>query len=373
VDKDYSVRARKQSEDEVGQLIDGFNEMLGQIQQRDSALESARDNLERRVEARTKELAASLSLLNATLNSTADGILALDLSGRIVCYNEKFALLWGIPVDVLTPGSNESALARVVAQVKGPARFRQRIKEMLDHPETEAFDLVELKDGRTFERFIQPQRVGNECAGCVLNFRDITERKLAESKLEAVHRELLLTSRQAGMAEVATNVLHNVGNVLNSVNTSASVVTEQIRASKITGLTRMADLFEAHRPDLAGFLTRENRADQVIHYLKTLAEHLASEQKTVLNELSGLGKNIEHIKEIVAMQQSYAKVSGVEEIHSVPALVEDALRIHANALERHGVRVVRSFDPVPEILVDKHKVLQILVNLIRAPPNVGWP
>jgi signal transduction histidine kinase len=99
-------------------------------------------------------------------------------------------------------------------------------------------------------------------------------------------------------------------------------------------------------------------------YLKALSEHLGTEQARVLRELQELTKNIDHIKEIVAMQQSYAKVSGVVEFHSLPALVEDALRMHLTSLSHHDVHVIRNFDPVPDVLVDKHKILQILVNLI---------
>src|SRR6185369_12250321 len=103
-EKNYSVGAQKQGEDEIGQLIDGFNDMLAQIQERDSALQAARDHLEVRVQERTEELAGSISLLNATLNSTADGILAVDLKDKVVCYNEKFTTMWNINAGMLARG-----------------------------------------------------------------------------------------------------------------------------------------------------------------------------------------------------------------------------------------------------------------------------
>src|SRR5207244_13575028 len=99
-------------------------------------------------------------------------------------------------------------------------------------------------------------------------------------------------------------------------------------------------------------------------------------QSALLKESNLLKKNIEHIKDIVAMQQSYAKVSGVTEVVNVSDLVEDSLRMNAGALTRHGVQVIRKFDPhLPEITVEKHKVLQILVNLIRSEERrvgKGW-
>jgi C4-dicarboxylate-specific signal transduction histidine kinase len=124
------------------------------------------------------------------------------------------------------------------------------------------------------------------------------------------------------------------------------------------------ELLEPEMNNLPEFLSKNKRGTQVVEYLKTLANFLAQEQTSMLNELAGLTKNIEHIKQIVAMQQSYAKASGVEEIHSPSVLVEDALRIHMGALERHHVTVVRDYEKVPDIVADKHKVLQILINLI---------
>jgi C4-dicarboxylate-specific signal transduction histidine kinase len=178
------------------------------------------------------------------------------------------------------------------------------------------------------------------------------------------HKELAEASRLAGMAEVATSVLHNVGNVLNSVNTSAGLIADLVRTSKAKDIARVSALLEEHRTDLASFLIRQDRTVPLLAYLKALTEQVGSEQTTVLHEVQELTQNIDHIKEIVAMQQTYAKVSGVTDFQSVAALIDDALRIHDAALVRHRVSVVRQFDPLPDMLLDKHKVMQILVNLI---------
>jgi ligand-binding sensor domain-containing protein/signal transduction histidine kinase len=183
-------------------------------------------------------------------------------------------------------------------------------------------------------------------------------------KREQLHRQLMDASRQAGMAEVATGVLHNVGNVLNSVNTSAGVLSEHLRSSKVSGVARVSELLEEHRNDLGSFFTQADRGPRLIDYLKMLSQHLAEDQALVLKELHELTRNIDHIKEIVAMQQNYAKAAGVVEKLSVPLLVEDALRMHTAALARHEVRVVKQFEDVPDIEVDKHKVIQILINLV---------
>jgi len=195
--------------------------------------------------------------------------------------------------------------------------------------------------------------------------KDITAIKDAEARLEEVHRELLQTSRMAGMAEVATSVLHNVGNVLNSVNISSSVIGVKLKKSKVSNLSKVAALFEEHADDLPGFFASNPKGGQLPGYISTLAVHLAAEQEELLQEIDSLARNIDHIKEIVAMQQNYAKVLGVLEPLPVAELVEDALRLNAGAMQRHQVRVIRDYADLPPAMVDKHKILQILVNLIR--------
>jgi len=194
---------------------------------------------------------------------------------------------------------------------------------------------------------------------------EVIEHKRAQEELERVHRQLMDASRQAGMAEIATNVLHNVGNVLNSVNVSALLVADLVKKSKAMSLARVVTLMREHEADLNTFITADPRGKHLLTHLDNLAEHLQAEQATMITELGGLRKNIEHIKDIVAMQQNYAKVAGVKEIIAAVDLVEDSLRMNAGALTRHGVEVERDYRDNPRVNVDKHKVLQILVNLVR--------
>ena len=196
-------------------------------------------------------------------------------------------------------------------------------------------------------------------------FWDVTARKRAEEQVDKIHRELLDVSRQAGMAEVATGVLHNVGNVLNSVNVSATLVMDRVRDSKAANLLKIGAMLREHATDPVHFLTEDPKGQKIPGYLIALSEQVAAEQITVTEELGHLRKNIDHIKDIVAMQQSYASVSGVSETAAVSDLAEDALRMNASALARHGLSVVRAYEPGLMVTVERHKVLQILVNLIR--------
>ncbi len=195
---------------------------------------------------------------------------------------------------------------------------------------------------------------------------EIEERKRMQQEVDRTHQELMRAAHQSGMAEVATSVIHNVGNVLNSLNVSASLVCDHVRQSRIPSLGLAAALMRDHAADLGEFITRDPKGKCLPRYLEQLAEHLRQEQDTLMKEVHSLRGNVEHIMNIVVVQQNYARTVGMQERVSVTDLVEDALRINADSLTRHGVEIVREYEPrLPEINVQKHKLLQILVNLIR--------
>ncbi|PTX94430.1 PAS domain-containing sensor histidine kinase [Opitutus sp. ER46] len=195
--------------------------------------------------------------------------------------------------------------------------------------------------------------------------RDITRKREMEQELEQTQRDLVEASRVAGMAEVATGVLHNVGNVLSSLNVSASVITSGLRHSKADSLTRLAALLREHRADLGAFLSQDAKGRRIPEYLASVARHSLEERDRLLREIASLQKNIDHIKEIVAMQQAYATMIGVVEPLEPAGLVEDALRMNADPLARHEIAVRRDFAAVPAVSAEKGKVVQILVNLVR--------
>ena len=194
---------------------------------------------------------------------------------------------------------------------------------------------------------------------------EIAERKRAEEELQRTQQQLIDASRQAGMAEVATGVLHNVGNVLNSVNVSATLIAERLGQSRTANLARAAAMLRDKNAKLAEFLANDPKGQLLPSYLADLSQHLEDERLEARAEIDLLTRNIEHIKDIVAMQQTYARVSGLSEALPVESLVEDALRINMDSFMRHHITVVRDFATLHPVTVDKHKALQILVNLLR--------
>ncbi|CRM56532.1 MULTISPECIES: DAHL domain-containing protein [Pseudomonas] len=215
---------------------------------------------------------------------------------------------------------------------------------------------------RLLRSFAEINRVNRALQSANETLEHRVERRTQQ--LKDAQSELLDSARQAGMAEIATNVLHNVGNVLNSVNISADLVSRTLRSSKAQGLGKAMQLINAHQGDLGTFLTEDEKGKLLPGYLNQLVEAIAIEQHGMSEELTQLSKSVDHIKDIVSTQQSYAGASSLLEPVDIGALMDDALRMNAGALSRHHVTVVKQYAPVPQILGDKHRLLLIMVNLI---------
>jgi len=284
--------------------------------------------LRRRVRAQTEiirlrmESEAMLAARYRDLFENAnDVIYTHDTTGRLLTINRAGEAMTGYARDEL--------LKMTIFDLALPVR-RETVSTWLEKlaagEDTRPTFESELlsKSGRIipFEVSIRPIREGDRITAVEGVARDITARKRAEAELAAAHQRLVETSRRAGMAEVAAGVLHNVGNVLHSVTGSVAHLNERLRTQG------------------------------------------ASADPSVARDLESLGHSVEHIKEIVAMQQGYARLSGVQEEVPAETLIEDALRINREALERHGITVLREYSPAPTLMIEKHKVLQILVNIL---------
>jgi len=312
-------------------------------------------------------LAYERDLLHTLLENSPDHIYFKDAQSRFIKSSSAQARQFGLSSAELLVGKSDFDF--FTEEHARPAFEEEQEIIRTGQPMIGKIEKESWKDGRKESWVLTTKMPLRNKAGDIIGTfgisKDITAIKEAEAKLKEVHQQLLETSRQAGMAEVATNVLHNVGNVLNSVNVSASVVLENSRNSKIPSLAKVVALLDEHAADLGSFIATDAKGRQVPAYLRQLAGQLAREQEQAIKELELLRQNIEHIKDIVAMQQSYAKISGVSETVRVVDLVEDALGMNAGALTRHEVELIREYTGVPPVTVEKHKVLQILVNLIR--------
>jgi PAS domain S-box-containing protein len=348
--KDYSLRARVYSgSDEVGRLTESFNEMLSRIENQDAALSLSQQKME-------------------TLINSIDGIVwersAEALRFTFVSRQSEDILGYPPQAWLEQPNFWDEKL-----HPQDVAKAVQTARDMVARGQPYVFEYRMIAaNGRAVwirESGTVLVEKGKPVAIRGI-FQDVTRQKLDAEQLDKLNRQLIGTSRLAGMAEVATGVLHNVGNVLNSVSVSATVVADRLRRSKVAKLQRATALLRDKNGGLAEFLTSDPKGKLIPEYLATIAEQMATEQVKLLDQMDSVGQHIEHIKEIVAMQQSYAKVSGVYENLSLPGLVEDALRMNTAAFDRHGISLVREFgENIPAVCVDRHKVLQILINLLR--------
>ena len=373
-DNNYALRAEKRSEDETGRLAEIFNAMLSEIEKRDTALSTAQADLESNVMVRTSQLHSEIldrkqaedALKDSELRyrnlfennpmpmfvmdlETLDFIAVNNAAVRHYGYGHSEFLLLSLPT--ITREAEPIAVERA---------FRTGQK---------SFDAGEWKHRKRNGEVIEVHLTAHAIvfAGKVTKIvlaNDVTERNEAQRQLDVMHKQLVEASRAAGMAEVATGVLHNVGNVLNSVNVSANVLADSVRKSKAASIRKVADLLDANKADLPAFFSTGGKGLMVPGYLATLSQQIDVEQQGRLSEIEQLTKNIAHIKDIVAMQQDYAKAAGVMEDFTPRALLDEALALAGSELQRCSVKVeMDCATALPHVSVDRHKVMQILINL----------
>ncbi|WP_437312641.1 trifunctional serine/threonine-protein kinase/ATP-binding protein/sensor histidine kinase [Sorangium sp. So ce385] len=185
-------------------------------------------------------------------------------------------------------------------------------------------------------------------------------------ELRSTQQQLVDAARKAGMAEVAGSAMHNVGNALNSVMVLRMQLSERIAGSRVPRLGQVAQLLKGHQDDLAGFLSDDPRGQRLIEYVDELARHLAAEQEAAAGELAELGECVSRIRDIVSDQLRNAGMKLIVEPVMVSSVVEDALRVGLNRAERahHGIEVVCELSDEARVETDRHRLLQIVTNLI---------
>lgn len=185
------------------------------------------------------------------------------------------------------------------------------------------------------------------------------------ASLAEARAKMLDTAHRAGMAEIATEVLHNVGNAMNTINVSTQIVGERLEQSKVGGLEKAIALLREHQSDLSAFLNTDPRGPKLIEYLLKISGTLTGERGGLLKEVHGLQQKIDHIREIIAVQQTYAGGPTFSQEEDVATVVEDAIRMNADALEAGGIEVERQFASIKRVPMNRVKLMQVLGNLIK--------
>ncbi len=195
--------------------------------------------------------------------------------------------------------------------------------------------------------------------------RHARERRKAADEREQLTQQLVESSRRLGMAEVATDVLHNIGNVMNSLNVSAGLIVQHVRDMPVGDVQRTATLLSTHQDDLGTFFTNDSKGQRVLAFLTQLGNHLNEQHDQACQDLEAIITQIDHVKDIIAAQEDLAGTSGIHEPVLLKDLVENALKIHAPGFEKNHITIFRDYVDLPQVITDKQQVLQILANLIR--------
>lgn len=341
--------------DEVGQLARALSSMLGQLERQ-------------------------RTLLTCQSEASSEGILIVSNDGEVLASNRRLREIWGMPSEGVT---TTASLREAMEAVLDPSTAAAWLERRIDSAAAAATEELTLADGRVLEVYGAP--VGDR-VGRGWYFRDVTEKKRALGAISALNdelsgknaalgasleelrltqRKLVDISRQAGMAEVATGVLHNVGNVLNGLNVSIGNVEEILRTSRVQMLTNAATMIASKGPDLGRFLTEDPKGKLLPPYLVELAGIFTRDRERQQREITEARTHVEHIKTVVSMQQRHARsFVGVVEEASIRDLVEDAVRMNDLSFEKLGSTIERDYDEVPPAAVDRHVFLQILLNLL---------
>jgi signal transduction histidine kinase len=267
-------------------------------------------------------------------------------------------LIVGVLVAVISTAAFRNVIVGPIVRLADVARQIASVRDYTLRAEVEGQDEVGFMTS-TFNEMLSRIEDGDR------ELRDAyAQLERESSERERLQNDLVTTSRMAGMAEVATGVLHNVGNVLNTVNLSVQQMRERLETSRLSHLRRAVDLINSQNGNLGEYLTSDSKGKEIPGFISKITDHLTNENIEINEEMRALTGHVDHIKEIVATQQSFARVLGVTENLPVKDLVEDALRLNGDSLARHSISVVREFNEVPNVMADRHKVVQILVNLL---------
>ena len=333
---DLEVPVPVRSTDELGKLAVAFNDMQtslrARIAERDLALRDAR--------------------FRGLSEAAPVAIAEIDGRGEVIYAN----LRW----TELTGGLAADRPWNAIVQEDD----RERAEKLERERDGSAAELrLEVGDATIWVVAQVAALDGDEGGRAIVALADITSQKNAMARAEELGRELMAVSRQAGMAEISAGVLHNVGNVLNSIIVSAGELKEQLGGARVGNMVKATRLLDQHKDDLPAFLTSE-RGQVLPAYLIEAATNVASTIEATHGDLQRIVKGTEHIRAIITTQQSYARQRAPSERLRLSEVIEDVLTMNETSFDRHHVRIIKRFHDDPIIVSDRHRIMQILVNLI---------
>ncbi len=328
-----------------------------------------RNNLEDMVQKRTEELHqanSQLELFKRAIDSANQGIGWADIKTQELVYcNLALAKMFNAscPEDVI----GKSVLDFY------PLSERKRLSDDIFPQVTSGYswkgELIIQPSGQeklyTYNHIVAIKDSENQQLLYFANMvTDLTEQKAAAAKLEQTQKQLVDTARLAGKAEVATSVLHNVGNVLNSVTVTTSQLKKSVKDFKTSNLAQVAKLLAEHREDIGDYIGSDDKGKQLPDYIIALSEYFVSEQAAAVEMLDKLVNHIQHVTEIISLQQSHGKLSGLIQLDSISTVIKDAMELNISGMVNHHIDLKCDFANIEPFYLDRQKILQIIINLL---------
>lgn len=346
--------------DEVPHDLEKWVEFISHINKTYYENDQDRYLLERSIDISSKEMRETNSKLEYAQDIAQMGYWHYDADTNTAMWSKGLFKILGIP-------PNNSALNYTEFLELVHPNDRPGLKSMVEKALREKIDYdyelrVQNKDNnckwyRTIGKAI-PEK--NQISGVLM---DITKRKIIEEQIHELNNKLVSTARLAGMSEVATSILHNVGNILNSVNVSAIILKKNISKIHYKKLSAIKTMFDENINRLSEYLLNDPKGKLILPYLDALSKSLQEEYEENMKEANTLENNINNIKEIISMQQSLSGISNLTEKISIPDLINNAVK--SVILEKHQIDVQIEIAPeINDFVTDKSKLFQILTNLL---------
>jgi PAS domain S-box-containing protein len=298
-----------------------------------------------------EELKDRENFTRAVLDAASDGILVIDENQNIVICNPAAALFLGFKDEKNLLGKSLNSLF--------PIPEKKSIFELSLKKEDESDLSIEVSSS---EIIVHERKV------TLFVLRDMTIHKESEKtqkrELE-LQKQLVTVARQAGMMQVATSILHNIGNVLTTLNISVTLLQEIISFSELNHFPKIAHLIEEHKENLVGYLFQDPKGKFLPEFIVVLAQLWEKENLHMRNELDLIEKNVQHIKNIIKLQQSMSGTLGIKEKVEINHLLDELVAMEAKEFEKYDIEIFKEYSDIPEISLDRGRLMQILVNIIR--------
>jgi PAS domain S-box-containing protein len=353
---------------EMARFVRMVEEAYSQNDSDRELLEHSMELSSRELYARNQMLAQAEQKYRSIFEHATEGIFQVSKDGQIISANPALAAILGYD----TAEQLKEQIHDIGQQVYvKPGRWQELVKSICrDGRVSQLESQVRRKDGTIvwISETTHAVYAGEGAQATLSHFegtiRDVTRRIQSEEERAELQKRLVGLSRAAGKAEVASSVLHNVGNVLNSVNVSVGAVCEKLQQSSLAKLIRVVDLMREHQADMGEFLTVNEKGRQIPRFLELIVSSMQKEVASALEEMNSLNTNVDHIKRVIGAQQDNAKSAALIENVAISQLLSDALNVSIFPQDRATLQIEHDVEEGLQGMTDQHNLLQILINLL---------